>query len=236
MYTCGLCRQIEIASSCQGKDGCARTIGRSGEVDGDVVDRHRVAVLEAHAAAAAHPRADPAVPGVEQHGQPRLGEHLVERIGEPVVRHELLERRVQLEPAHAAPREEPPGFVHRGLAARRVEAHEGERDVGVRGGEVEHGVVRHLGPSAQALVDREHHAGHPARAVVRGERVPVGVGVGLEVLPGRLVGRAAAFGGVQVDVDVDRREPRDVEPGRGRPRPAHAPASRTITFGAEGSA
>ncbi len=31
MYTCALCRQTEIASSCHGNDGCAITIGKSGK-------------------------------------------------------------------------------------------------------------------------------------------------------------------------------------------------------------
>ncbi len=31
MKTCGLCRQMEIASSCHGNDGCASTIGMSGK-------------------------------------------------------------------------------------------------------------------------------------------------------------------------------------------------------------
>ena len=31
MYTVGLCRQIEMASSCQGNDGCAMMIGSSGK-------------------------------------------------------------------------------------------------------------------------------------------------------------------------------------------------------------
>ena len=42
--------------------------------------------FRANAAAARHAGADPAVAGVEQHRQPRLGEHFVERVGDAIVR------------------------------------------------------------------------------------------------------------------------------------------------------
>ena len=61
---------IEIASSCHGNDGYASTIFSVGEVGGDVVEAHRVGVLQAQAAAARKPGADAAVPGVEERGQP----------------------------------------------------------------------------------------------------------------------------------------------------------------------
>ena len=82
MQTFGLCMATEIASSCQGNDGWASTIVQRREVDGDIVDVHRVRVLEPDPAAAGHARADAAVAGVEQRRQPGLGDHLVERVGQ----------------------------------------------------------------------------------------------------------------------------------------------------------
>ena len=42
----------------------------------------------------------PLWPGVEQHGQPRLREDFIQRIGDAIVRKELLHRRMQLEAVH----------------------------------------------------------------------------------------------------------------------------------------
>ena len=82
------------------------------EVDRDVVDGHRVAVLEAHAAAAGHARADAAVARVEEDRQAGFGKDLVERVRDPVVGEELLQRRVQLEPADDPGIDEPPRLAH----------------------------------------------------------------------------------------------------------------------------
>ena len=48
-----------------------------GEVYGNVVDIHRVAVFQSDAAAAAHARTDSAVPRVENNRQPRLGDGFI---------------------------------------------------------------------------------------------------------------------------------------------------------------
>ena len=103
------------------------------------------AVLEPDAAAARHAGADPAVAGVEEHRQPRLGEHLVERVGQAVVGDELLQRRVELEPADAAASDEPPRLAYRLLSRVRVQADEGKRDVGVSSREVEDRLVSTCG-------------------------------------------------------------------------------------------
>ena len=72
------------------------------EVGRDVVDRHRVGVLQPHAAAAGHARADPGRAGMEQRDQPGLGDHLVQRVEGAVVGPEGLRVGVELEPARAA--------------------------------------------------------------------------------------------------------------------------------------
>ena len=55
-----------------------------GEINRDVVDQHWLAVFEPDPAAAAHSGAHAGVPGVEDRGQPVLGDHLVDRLGHPV--------------------------------------------------------------------------------------------------------------------------------------------------------
>ncbi len=187
------------------------------KVDRDVVDQHRVAVLEAHAAAAAHARADPAVPGVEQHGQPRRLDDLVERVDPRIVRLELLQRRVQLEAARSGG-DEPLRLRERPRPAHRVDARERDEDVRVRRRRGEHVVVRHRGPSGQPFVDGEEHARHAPLAIVRRDRVERERHAGrAEVAPrggGRVV--RLALLGVRVDVDVDRAQRVDVEGGRHR--------------------
>ena len=61
---------------------------------------------EKDAAAAGHAGADSAVPRVEDHRQSRLGEHLVQRVRQAIVGEELLERRVQLQAADGARRDQ----------------------------------------------------------------------------------------------------------------------------------
>ena len=69
-----------------------RKVGR------DVVEAHRVRVLEPEPAAAAHAGADAAVAGVEERGQARFRDHLVERVDAPVVGEERLEFGWNLKP------------------------------------------------------------------------------------------------------------------------------------------
>lgn len=67
------------------------------KVDGKIVDVHRVGVLEADAAAARKTGSDPRTAGMEERGQPGLGDDLVERIERLVVREERLDVRMELE-------------------------------------------------------------------------------------------------------------------------------------------
>ena len=100
-------------------------------------------------------------------GQAGLGDHLVERVGHPVVREELLDVGVELEAAHVVLVDQPPGALGRVLAVR-VHARERDHHVGVGGGRLGDLLVRDgLAPAARLVVDREHHARHLALAVVR---------------------------------------------------------------------
>ncbi len=128
------------------------------KIHSDVIDEHRVAVLQPDAAAAGHTGADAAVPGVEQHGQFCFGEDFVERVRHPIVWRKRLQRRVQLEAANAAARDETLRLAHALGAARRVDAGKRDRDVGVLGGKRRHLVVRDHRPSRQLLVHRKDDA------------------------------------------------------------------------------
>ena len=99
------------------------------EIHRHVVDEHRVAVLQPDAAAARHPRADPAVSGVKEHGQPRFREDFVERIRDAVVGRKLLEGRMKFEAANAARLHQLARLAHAVGAARGIDAREGDRDV-----------------------------------------------------------------------------------------------------------
>ena len=106
-----------------------------------------------------HAGADAAVAGVEEDRQLRLGEDFVERVGEAVVGKELLERRMQLQAAHAAGRDEPPGVGHAPAPARRIDADERDRDVGVLGREGEDvSLVRWGRPVSRSSTVKTTHA------------------------------------------------------------------------------
>ena len=211
MYTCGLCIAIEIASSCHGNDGCARTILSVGEVHRDVVDVDRVGVLEPDAAAPGQARADARVPGVEERGQPGLLDHLVERVGQAVVREEPLHVGVELEAAHAVVGDQAARLVDAAPPLVRVDARERDQDVGVRPRHLGDLLVRHPRlPGERLRVDREDDGHHPPLAVVLRElhrRRPRRLAA--EVLHGgvaQLVGEgvAARLRHLDVRVHVDR--------------------------------
>ena len=117
------------------------------KIHGHIVDRHGVTVLEPNAAASWHAGADAAVPGVEQHRQPRFREDFVERIRHAIVGEKLLQRRMKLQAANAARRDQPPRLANRVGASRGIEADERHGDIGVVRRELDDGVVRDLGPS-----------------------------------------------------------------------------------------
>jgi hypothetical protein len=194
-----------------------------GKVDRDVVDQHRRAVLEAHAPAATGAGSDPAVTGVKDHRHARRLEHFVERIDAAIVRHELLQRRVQFETAHTAGRNQPARFFHRLAPARRIDAHEGHENVGMRRGRRENVRVRNDAAAREALVDRKDDARHLARAIVRRELVERGRHRAPSEIPARrradlTLRRIRRLG---VNVHVDRDEARNVE---------HPHALRTESF------
>jgi hypothetical protein len=65
-----LCRQIEIASSCHGKDGVGEHDLERREVGGDVVEAHRVRVLQAQPASPGTPVPMPLCPEWKSAGTP----------------------------------------------------------------------------------------------------------------------------------------------------------------------
>ena len=142
-----------------------------GEVDGDVVDVHRVRVFEADAAAARQACPDTGVPGVEQRRDPAFLDHLVQRVDLAGVREERLDVRVELEPADAVVADQPTGAVD-GVWPVRVDRRERDQHVGMgcrRGGDL---LVRRRRQARDGLgVDGEDDRGHVALAVVGGDVV-----------------------------------------------------------------
>ena len=102
------------------------------EVHGDVVDVHRVGVLEADAAAPGEPRADARVTAMEQRRKTRLLDHLVERIRKAVVREEPLHVGVELEAPDTVVGDQAARLLDSAPALVRVDARERDQHVGVR--------------------------------------------------------------------------------------------------------
>ena len=135
----------------------------------DVVDEHQVGVLLAHAASARHPRADPGRAGVEQRDQPRLGDHLIQRVQERSLGQNACMLGWNLNPrtprAISSRASRTPSLPLCGSTLRTGSARPGSP----------------RGPSTSSLpsrrahaglvVDREQHRGHPALAVVGSTRV-----------------------------------------------------------------
>src|SRR5438445_13597399 len=125
MYTVGLCKHMEIASSCQGNDGCAMMIGIAGKSTATSSMGNGLPYFRRMPPPPGIPVPMPLCPGMEQHRQPGLREHLVQRVGQPIAGHELLDRRMQLEAAHAAALDQAARLAHAFGAPVRVDA--GER-------------------------------------------------------------------------------------------------------------
>ena len=184
--------------------------GQVGEVDGDVVDEHRVRVLQPDAGPAAHAGPDAGVTGVEQGGDPMTFEHLVQWVGRRIVRVEALRVRVELEALHAVLDDQPFGHPHGGLAAPGIDAGEGDGDIGVQRRLLRNLLVRRdrVAAVTHVGVDDEHDERHLPFAVVRGhlghrERRAVRaevVGHRLQVLAG-VGGAIHRAVGVRVHVD-----------------------------------
>src|SRR5215475_10589474 len=110
------------------------------EIDGHVIDVHRVAVLQPHASASGHSGADAAVARVKDDRQARFGDHFIKWINRAIVRLKLLQWRMELESSRAGLNQAP--YLGYGFgAARRVNAGEGNHDVRVFGRESQDFVV-----------------------------------------------------------------------------------------------
>ena len=104
--------------------------------------------------------------------QPGLGDHLVKRVGEPIVREEGLQVGVELEPARPLPDEA--ARFRGGVGPMRIDRHERDQHVAVGRRDLQDLVVRdrHLAGVVLA-VDAEDHRRHRARAVVVGDLLRV---------------------------------------------------------------
>ena len=169
MYTCCLCSATEIASSCHGNEGCASTIFRSGKSTATSSTCIGFEYLRRMPPPPGEPRADSRVAGVEERRQPRLLDHLVERVERAVVREEGLDVGVELEPAHAVVADQASGLVD-GVRPVRVDARERDEDVCVRRRDLGDLLVPDRGTPGDGLgVDGEHDGRHVALAVVGGD-------------------------------------------------------------------
>jgi hypothetical protein len=132
-----------------------------------------------------------------------------------------------------ARRHEPLRVLDTGLAARGIDAREGDRDVGIVGRELCDLIVGRVRPPGQRLVDGEDDTANLPGAVILGLRRPVarrGAGpADLEVLRGGLLGLGERFLVLEMHVDVERAQLADVDPWSGH---ATAPLSRTCAPGA----
>ena len=114
------------------------------------------------------PEPMPAVAGVEQRREPRLRDHLVERIGQPVVREELLHVGVELEALDAVVVDQARASLDPSPAPVRVDARERDQHVGVGGATsaISSFGTRRL-PGDRLRIHGEDDGHHPPLAVVR---------------------------------------------------------------------
>ena len=149
---------------------------------------------------------------MKQRRQAGLGNHFVERIDIAVVREKALDDGVKLEALDAEILDEAARFTHPHFAARRVDAGEGNADVGMLGGGFGHFFVGDAADAHAAFViDGEDHEGDLFLAVV-GRHLRDGRVLDLvaEVAPARFerlrfgfVGQKARRG-LRVGVNVNR--------------------------------
>src|SRR4030095_2354173 len=98
--------------------------------------------------------------------QSRFGEYFVQRIGYPVIRRKLLERRMQLEAVNFAGRNQPPCVSDRFWTSVRIHAGEGDRDIGVFLRKFDHLIIGDQRASGKRLFYRKYDASHVARPVI----------------------------------------------------------------------
>src|SRR5689334_8200455 len=112
-----------------------------GEIHCDVIDRQRISVLEPHSTTSGQASADAAVPGVKKDREFRFREEFVKRIGNAIVRKELLNWRMEFQSANRAGGEKPSGIGHTLGSAMRVNADEWNGDIGIVGSKAQHSIV-----------------------------------------------------------------------------------------------
>ena len=150
---------IEIASSCQGNDGCARMICSSGKSTATSSTSIGLQYLRRIPPPPGDAGADPAVAGVEERRHAGLRDRLVERIRDAVVREELLEARVELEAARRRLGDQAPRRARAGPARGGSMLAKGISMSAVGGGALSAISSFEIGGRpVRARVDREDHA------------------------------------------------------------------------------
>jgi len=133
-----------------------------GEIHRDIVNWHRIAILQAHAAAARHAAADPAVSCMKDAREAGLRKYFVERIGDPVAGRKLLQGRMKFQAVNPARRHPTARLGDRLRATVRVEAAESKRNVGVALGE-----IRTLSLETTGLRDKVSSSEKTMQAILR---------------------------------------------------------------------
>ena len=98
---------------------------------------------------------------MKQNRQLGLGKDFIDRVGQPIVGKKLLQRRMQLEPADGAGRDEPSALLPRRTRLGRVRR--SRRAIAmsaIRGGKREDVVVGQVRSASQVLVDGKDDACH----------------------------------------------------------------------------
>ena len=182
------------------------------EIDRHVIQIHRVRVFQPHPVAAAHPRPDAGLPGVEEGDAAFVLNRLVKLIGHPVVGVESLEGGMELETLDAELAHQTPRLPHAHLALPGVNGGEGDEDIGVFSRDLRDFLVLVTAVSRLPLrIDGEDHGGDVLFAVMSGgfrhgwrmlpRRAEIFRHRGLEVVI--TVIRVATAGFLRMGVDVD---------------------------------
>src|SRR5215468_1930999 len=98
-----------------------------------VVDRHRMAILQAEATSAGHAAPDAAVTGVKNYRQFRLCKDFVERISKRITRGKLLHGRMELQSAYRSFRKKALRLPQTMRSTVRIDARERNGDIRIRG-------------------------------------------------------------------------------------------------------
>ena len=160
------------------------------------------------------PRADAGLAGVEQRDRAAVIDRFIERIGHAVVGVKALHGRMEFEAADAVFLDQLARLAHAELALVRIDRDEGDQDVEIVGGDLQHLVIVVAAETGLALgVDREDHGRdvlgavigrgfrHGRRMLVR--RLEIVRHLRLEIVIAVVAMHAAGFFGMGVDVDRD---------------------------------